>query len=845
MSIAEGIAARGHTVTVLTTRHDDSLADEEVLDGVRVVRLRPVARFSRGLIAPGFPLAARRLIHDHDVVHIHTPLPESLLVAWLCRRAARPLVMTHQGDLVMPADLVSRVIQGIGTASMRRTEELATRITTMSRDYAEHSDFLRPFLAKMAFIYPPVRLPEPNLEAAASRRGDLGLADRALVGFAGRFVEEKGFDRLLRAIPALVSREPRIHLAYAGEPHIAYERFYDRCRPLVDAHRKRLAFLGLLEDRQQLADFYAMCDVVVVPSRTDCFPTVQVEAVMCGTPVVCADIPGAREVVRVTGMGSLAKAHDPELLADAIVDVLRERHRLSRRVSTARKLFDPERLLEQYERVLLDAVATTADARHSELRRQPAEGSLTEQDLSALDRILQNEVDMAFRRRTRLLLDYLELRDDDRVLDCGCGMGFYLMAMQKLRRLRLVGLDVDRDRLAWAEREGIDAELVLGDAEDLPFADASFDKVLMSEVLEHLRDDRAALREVVRVLRPGGVLAISVPNARYPFLWDPISAVRRILGRPPIVRGPIIGIWTNHERLYTSEQLAARVRDVGLDVEVVDEATHYSVPFQHFLVYGVGKPLFERGLLPERLRRSADRFAGEANSGSLLDPFNLGRALFRMVDRLNERPEAAGKRTYVNVILKARKPGSRQAFETPSSSSSRSRGGTPGPRGVEVANLGVIEIRDGRPGTGRPLASGGPEVELRAPAPERRYVGLVPTATQQLSTRPPVRCRVLAEEGASLRIGLEGEYAHSGKRWPAPLQTIHPCADVDDEPRRDEAPEVVDVIPERLLGEEVDRSRIRSTRPSSKRRGLDGSRTAATKSRPRRSRPASASDECT
>ncbi len=61
--------------------------------------------------------------------------------------------------------------------------------------------------------------------------------------------------------------------------------------------------LGLIVERQELADFYAMCDVFALPSRTNCFPSVQIEAMMCGTPVVATNIPGAREVVRVTGMG--------------------------------------------------------------------------------------------------------------------------------------------------------------------------------------------------------------------------------------------------------------------------------------------------------------------------------------------------------------------------------------------------------------------------------------------------------------------------------------------------------------------------------------------------------------
>jgi ubiquinone/menaquinone biosynthesis C-methylase UbiE len=282
--------------------------------------------------------------------------------------------------------------------------------------------------------------------------------------------------------------------------------------------------------------------------------------------------------------------------------------------------------------------------------------SLTSADLDTLAALLRNEADMAYRRRTPILMDYLELEDGDRVLDCGCGMGFQLLAMSSLRRLRLTGLDPDRDRLARARAEGIDAELVAGDAADLPFADSAFDKVLLTEVLEHVPDDGRALAGLHRVLAPGGVLAISVPNARWPFWWDPINRVWMALGGRPIRGATIAGIWSLHERLYTREELEAAVRGAGFEVETVEETTHYAFPFSHFLVYSIGKPLLERGLLPDTLARSADRFRGRDNRGRLVNPVNAGRAVLRLVDRLNDRPGAARKRTYVNVLLKARKP---------------------------------------------------------------------------------------------------------------------------------------------------------------------------------------------
>jgi ubiquinone/menaquinone biosynthesis C-methylase UbiE len=273
-----------------------------------------------------------------------------------------------------------------------------------------------------------------------------------------------------------------------------------------------------------------------------------------------------------------------------------------------------------------------------------------------LDRLLANEADMAFRRRVSRLLEYLELRDGARVLDCGCGMGFYLMVMQSLWSLELVGLDDDSERLRWADEHGLQAELVHGDAQQLPFPDASFDAVLMSEVLEHLPDDARALAEALRVLRPGGVLAVSVPHARYPFAWDPVNRIWTAIGGRPIRSGPIVGIWTNHERLYQPADLAERIRSAGFTIESLEEATHYCFPFMHLLVYGIGKPLIEYHLLPERWRGSTDRFAGAENRGNRLNPFNIGRGIFRLVDRLNDREFVSRKRSFVNVLAKARKP---------------------------------------------------------------------------------------------------------------------------------------------------------------------------------------------
>jgi glycosyltransferase involved in cell wall biosynthesis len=355
--IAEGLAGRGHEVTVLAMQHAPELARHEVVNGVSVVRLPPVGRLSRGLLAPSFPRAANKLIRSHDVVHIHTPILEGLLVAALCRLHRRPLLMTHQGDLVMPSGLVNQAVERFGTAMLSATGRLATVVSPLNPDYATHSSFLRPFTQKIVPILPPVEIPVPEDGAGSRWRTELGLDGTRVIGFAGRFVEEKGFDYLLRAIPSLLETDPNARLVYAGDHEILYEDFFDRCKPLLDAHREYISFVGLLRDRQQLANFYALCDVFVLPSRTDSFAAVQVEAMLSGTPVVATDIPGAREPVRQTGMGTLVRPRSPGALAAGISEVLREPSRFVRRRTEIEAVFDPAQSIDEYEALMASLVA--------------------------------------------------------------------------------------------------------------------------------------------------------------------------------------------------------------------------------------------------------------------------------------------------------------------------------------------------------------------------------------------------------------------------------------------------------------------------------------------------------
>ncbi|MBZ5733426.1 class I SAM-dependent methyltransferase [Nocardioides sp. TRM66260-LWL] len=148
--------------------------------------------------------------------------------------------------------------------------------------------------------------------------------------------------------------------------------------------------------------------------------------------------------------------------------------------------------------------------------------------------------------------DRLGLTAGDRVLDMGCGAGRHAFEMYR-RGGDVVAFDMDADELAKVRDlfvamqeagevpEGAEADVKQGDALALPFADGEFDRVVAAEVLEHIHDDVAAIKELVRVLRPGGTLAVSVPR------WLPEVINWRLSSDYHHAEGGHIRIYTDHE----------------------------------------------------------------------------------------------------------------------------------------------------------------------------------------------------------------------------------------------------------------------------------------------------------
>ncbi|MBI4009217.1 glycosyltransferase family 4 protein [Candidatus Roizmanbacteria bacterium] len=340
--------------TVLTVKYSNALKDQEKVGEVNIMRTSPLLSFSRAKVSLLLILKFIKLVGNFDVIFINSPNAHILPISFLTKIFGKKLVLFHQGDLILPKGVMNRFIEKIFDLSTLISFSFVNKVSTYTRDYAEHSRVLRPFLNKFTALLLPIYIPSvqrSSKDAITTKLQLLKNQRKILFGFGGRFVEEKGFDILFDAIPNIRKKLPNAHFVFAGETNMAYENFFQKNVGKYNLVKRHITMLGLLNSKE-LSKFYESIDFIVIPSRTDCFNMVQAEAMLSGKPSIVSDIPGARYLVRQSAFGLTFQKENPADLATKLVHAVKNKSFLLKNYPKLLEILDNKRNVEAIRKYL-------------------------------------------------------------------------------------------------------------------------------------------------------------------------------------------------------------------------------------------------------------------------------------------------------------------------------------------------------------------------------------------------------------------------------------------------------------------------------------------------------------
>jgi D-inositol-3-phosphate glycosyltransferase len=342
---AQNMAAMGVQVDIFTRRTDTDIADVvEVSPGVRVIQLNvgPVSGVTKEQLPKLIPelsvAFSKALSHDHyDVIHSHY---------WISGKVAMPVAKELGIPLVHTMHTMARVknlnlAEGETPEPMIRvqgeTQVVAAADALVANTDAEAASLVSLYEAcpdNVLVVSPGVNLKvfTPGSGRAAAREV-VGLdKDAHIITFVGRIQPHKGPEVLIRAIAEMVSHSPHLRQKLItniiGGASGANQSEVERLKELV-------SWLGIADvvrfappvPREDLPQWYRASDLVCVPSYSESFGLVALEAQACGTPVVATAVGGLRTAVADGISGVLVDGHDPRAWSSILARLLQEPQR--------------------------------------------------------------------------------------------------------------------------------------------------------------------------------------------------------------------------------------------------------------------------------------------------------------------------------------------------------------------------------------------------------------------------------------------------------------------------------------------------------------------------------------
>jgi glycosyltransferase involved in cell wall biosynthesis len=348
--------AKKHRVTVLTFKHDKKLKDREWINKMKIVRMPYLFGVYKGFISPQSLTYFFKEAKRNDLIFVNLPNVEGIFLVILGKLFNKKIYSIFHCYLGKSKKFLVTIINSLANKIVDWQLLFSDKVIAYTKDYTDQFPIFKKIKNKIEIILPPI-IKYPVSKKKLKKF--LKLKEKNIwIGFAGRVSNEKGIEYLIDALTKIKTKIKNIKLVFAGPygKDVAGEnQYYKKILNLLKKNKIEFIFFGNLQ-KDELAAFYRAIDLLVLPSinSTEGFGMVQAEAMLYGTPVIASDLPGVRVPIKLTKMGIIVKPESGKLIADAIVEIFKNRKKYTNKklIKNAKEIFSIKKAYQFYDHLL-------------------------------------------------------------------------------------------------------------------------------------------------------------------------------------------------------------------------------------------------------------------------------------------------------------------------------------------------------------------------------------------------------------------------------------------------------------------------------------------------------------
>lgn len=319
-NLSKYLTSRGHRVHIVT-RSEVGRANNETVDDIIIWRptFVPVYPFHVHLHSLFVEKLIMRLEPEIDLFHMHTPLPPMI-------STKRPIMLTVHS--AVREDVKATPITSVYTLQMKLQAPFSYWIEQTLLRHATSVNAVSPQVAQALATYPSgpskIDVTWNGVDTSTFRPGSTTSSHKCLILSVGRLAPGKGIEDLLQAVLTmkhLGTPAEAIQLSIVGDgPQRQYIEQFIHANQLSE----RVVLLGHINDRTRLARLYQEATLFVMPSHHEGLPTVILEAMACGCPIVATKVGGVPNIVVNGENGALVPPHAPTQLAHTLLELIQQ-----------------------------------------------------------------------------------------------------------------------------------------------------------------------------------------------------------------------------------------------------------------------------------------------------------------------------------------------------------------------------------------------------------------------------------------------------------------------------------------------------------------------------------------